>query len=199
MCHGPSGRCSCHLDKLCWQKLPVGEGEGILPFIEWAQETLFLTNLTLQQYKHAYVKAHLDALNRGVDCTRIVRISNQHPEAFRWIGTYFDKKTKKPIGKYTQYNYPEADHARLDIAIIDGIYFVEIRWAPLNTHDLDIGGQDMFYAVKDPEYAAFRGESWDEHIQALNLKKIGTLNAFEKLLNVAKKSRCLVPQSSGVG
>jgi len=166
----------------------VNDGKGLIPFIEWAQQSLFLTNFTPQTYDPAYIEAHQAALGRGVESTRVVRISPEHLDSLAWLCAFFDKKSGKPIGKYKQYHYPEADHARLDLAIIDETYIIEIRWCPFDTHGQDVGRQDMFFAEKNPERAKFRAESWDQHIQSNRLKQIETLDAFKELLKEARQS-----------
>jgi hypothetical protein len=137
------------------------KGTGLLPFIQEATTSLYLTHFTASQYTKKYVRTHVAQLKAGIICERIVRIDPERPEGFGWLRAFFGKDGK-PIGDYKHYHCKQ-DNLFPDIAIIDRQRVAFI------SHRLGYNVQDKILVVEGAEAAEFWYEDLTEKAEGMEL------------------------------
>ena len=137
---------------------------------------------TTQIYHDTYIQAHLAALGRGVQCTRIIRIENDtNAKTYKWLVAFYDQKTGVPLAGYIPLYCAQGDLAELGIVmpdriIIDGTYIIDIGWRPEEQR------QDKFSVTKNRRQAKRYAKSWNPETSTLDLEPIKNRAQFEELI-----------------
>ncbi len=98
--------------------IETDKGKGVKRLIEEAQESIFVTHFTEEEYAPEYVEAQVRKVREGLPFTRIYgKIPEPaNPDYLAWLGVFFEER--RPIGQYKQYRY-DGTLVFWDIMIID--------------------------------------------------------------------------------